>query len=74
MTRPKTDRGLAPEKLYAAAKGLIPDITIIPDVIGAVKHAIKIASPGDAICVSGSLYVVGEVKAALEKGDLTSLT
>ena len=43
------------------------DIKIIQDVGSAVKHAVETASPQDAVCIAGSLYVVGEAKEELEK-------
>ncbi len=67
FTRPKIDRALAPEKLYTIAKEMISDIRIIPDVDKAIIHAIENASPDDAICIAGSLYVVGEAKEFFEK-------
>ena len=67
LTCPKIDRAISPEKLLAVAKNLISDVTIIPDVGKAVNHAIESARPGDAVCIAGSLYVVGEAKEALEK-------
>jgi dihydrofolate synthase / folylpolyglutamate synthase len=67
LTRPKIDRALAPEKLYAVAKEMISDIRIIPDVDKAILHAVKNASPDDAVCIAGSLYVVGEAKEFFEK-------
>jgi len=67
LTRPKIDRALAPEKLYTIAKEMISDIRIIPDVDKAIIHAIENASPDDAICIAGSLYVVGEAKEFFEK-------
>jgi len=72
ITRPKIDRSLSPATLEAAAKPLISDIQIIADVGDAVRHAIATSRPEDAICIAGSLYVVGEAKAALEqsKGSL----
>jgi dihydrofolate synthase/folylpolyglutamate synthase len=41
------------------------DITLIPDVAMAVAHAAETARPKEAICIAGSLYVVGEAKEAL---------
>ena len=41
LTQPKINRALPPEKLYSAAKEVIADIKIIPDVSQAIKHAIK---------------------------------
>ncbi len=67
ITRPKIDRSLPPETLAAAAKPLITKIEIVADVGEAVRHAIATSRPEDAVCVAGSLYVVGEAKAALEK-------
>jgi dihydrofolate synthase/folylpolyglutamate synthase len=67
LTSPKIDRALPPEKLYPLAKEMISDIHIIPDVDKAVIHAIETASPNDAICIAGSLYVVGEAKELFEK-------
>ncbi|MEJ2655619.1 MAG: bifunctional folylpolyglutamate synthase/dihydrofolate synthase [Desulfobacterales bacterium] len=67
LVRPKIDRGLAPEKLYAIAKPMISDIRIIPDVEKAIIHAIESASTDDAVCIAGSLYVVGEAKELFEK-------
>ncbi|MFZ0243231.1 MAG: folylpolyglutamate synthase/dihydrofolate synthase family protein [Desulfobacterales bacterium] len=66
LTRPRTDRALSPEKLMPAAVTLAADVTVIPDVAAAVAHAIKAAAPEDVVCIAGSLYVVGEAKAALE--------
>jgi len=68
ITRAKTDRALAPQRLYAAAKKIIADVTMIPEVAAAARHAIEAANPDDVICIAGSLYVVGEAKEAIEKG------
>jgi len=67
ITYPTIDRALAPEKLSAVSESLISNIKIIPDVGQAVKYAIKTALPDDAVCIAGSLYLVGEAKAALAK-------
>lgn len=67
ITRPKIDRSLPPETLEAAARPLIADIEIVPDVGDAVRRAIDTSGPDDVVCVAGSLYVVGEAKAMLER-------
>ncbi|MEW6671473.1 MAG: folylpolyglutamate synthase/dihydrofolate synthase family protein [Thermodesulfobacteriota bacterium] len=67
LTRPRIDRGLAPEKLYAVAREIVPDAVILPDVDAAVTAAIESASPQDAVCIAGSLYVVGEAKETLDR-------
>jgi dihydrofolate synthase/folylpolyglutamate synthase len=66
VTQAKIDRSLSPETLAAAARPLIADIQIVPDVAEAVRHAIATSGPDDAVCIAGSLYVVGEAKAMLD--------
>jgi dihydrofolate synthase/folylpolyglutamate synthase len=73
VTRAKTERALAPQRLYAAAKKIISDVTVIPEVAAAARQAIETANPNDVICIAGSLYVVGEAKEAIEKGLIKSL-
>ncbi len=65
LTRPVIDRALEPEKLYECAKQLLDNIKVIPSVREAVAYAMETAAPDEAICVAGSLYVVGEARAAL---------
>lgn len=67
LTQPEIDRSIPPEKIYKITKDMISDITIISDVGEAVHHAINSASENDAVCIAGSLYLVGEAKAALSK-------
>ena len=67
ITSAKSERAIAPEKLYSIAKEILPDIRIIPDVGEAVKHAVTTTSKDDVICIAGSLYVVGEAKEALAR-------
>jgi dihydrofolate synthase/folylpolyglutamate synthase len=66
ITRAKVERALPPEKIAAVARRLISDIRIIPDVGSALRYAMQTASPQSLTLVAGSLYVVGEAKAALE--------
>jgi dihydrofolate synthase/folylpolyglutamate synthase len=65
LTQPAIDRSLSPDKLYLVAEKMISDISIIPDVGVAVKHAVDTALPDEVVCIAGSLYVVGEAKEAL---------
>ena len=67
LTRSDVDHAIAPEKLYAVAKKMVSNTQIVNDVGEAVKHAVDTASPDDVVCISGSLYVIGEAKAVLEK-------
>ena len=72
LTRAKIDRALDPQKLQEVAGKYRIKSTIIPDVVKAVKYAIDTSAPEDAICIAGSLYVVGEAKEAFDKGALGS--
>ena len=73
ITRARTGRALAPEKLEAIAREILSDVCIMPDVASAARHAIETSGPDDVICIAGSLYVVGEAKEAVEKGLLKFL-
>ena len=68
LTRAKIDRALEPQELYETAKNLKPEVAIIPNVAQAIKNAVESAPRHGAICIAGSLYVVGEAKEALDKG------
>jgi dihydrofolate synthase/folylpolyglutamate synthase len=68
LTRAKIDRALEPERLYDVAQNLNADALIIPDVEQAIKKAVETTPRHGAICIAGSLYVVGEAKEAFEKG------
>lgn len=63
LTRAKTERSIDPNKLLQVARQLCPDATVIEDIPEAIMYAEKKSSPEDVICISGSLYVVGEAKA-----------
>ena len=65
LTQPVIGRALPADTLRAAIAPTCPDITVIPHVAEAVRHAIATSDKGDVIVVAGSLYVVGEAKEAL---------
>ena len=67
LTHAKIDRALAPEKMLPLAKTLVKSVHIIADVAQALKYALDTTPPDEAVCVAGSLYVVGEAKAALDR-------
>lgn len=62
LTEAKTERSISSDKLLTAAKKLIGDVRVIKDIPEAIKHAETSSSKDDVICISGSLYVVGEAK------------
>ncbi len=65
LSKPKINRALEPEILFQVAKGMVNDCKIIKDVKEAVSYAIDSGDSDDAVCIAGSLYVVGEAKAAI---------
>ncbi len=71
LTRAKTGRALDPLKLQRVVDQQGIDSRVIPDVAEALKFAIDACPNDGAICIAGSLYVVGEAKAAMEKGKLS---
>jgi dihydrofolate synthase / folylpolyglutamate synthase len=60
-------RGEAPETLRRLAAERHPDTAQAPTVDGALRLARDGAPPGALVVVSGSLYLVGEVKKILER-------
>ncbi len=66
ITKPVIERSIEPEKLYDQAKKYVSDIKIISKVAEAVKYAIDNALKTDAVCIAGSLFVVGEAKEAMD--------
>jgi dihydrofolate synthase/folylpolyglutamate synthase len=66
ITQAKINRALPAEKIEAVAKTLVPDTRIIRDVGEALRQAVQAATSESVVLVAGSLYVVGEAKAALE--------
>ncbi len=59
-TRGRSDRFRRPEEIASAARSMGRDARVIPDLAGAIAAARRWASPTDAICVCGSLYLVGD--------------
>ena len=64
-TQAKINRALPAATIAAFAKTIVPDVTAEPDVAAALRQAMRTAAPGSLTLAAGSLYVVGEVKAAL---------
>jgi len=71
ITKAKTGRSHTPFTLQQAAQKYIGNIEIVPDVAEAVNFAVANALSDEAICIAGSLYVVGEAKKAIEDGKVT---
>ncbi len=67
FTRPAYDRSADPEFLKKLAGSYGVKHYVIPDVEAALEQARQLADKDDLICITGSLYFVGEVKAMLER-------
>lgn len=65
VTQPKIDRAIPVGRLEPIARTFTPYVEVKEEVADALRHALATSSKKDVICVAGSLYVVGEAKAAL---------
>ncbi len=61
LTSPETPRAMPAEELWQATRDLWPDARRCPDAAGALTLARELAAPRDAILVTGSVYLAGEV-------------
>jgi dihydrofolate synthase/folylpolyglutamate synthase len=62
FTRPKMERAASPSELFESARSMYGRGEIIEDVKQAVRSALVQASSDDLICVTGSLFAVGEAR------------
>jgi len=62
VTRPDTVRAIAPEAIVDAAQSYQKQIEIVDNSHEALKQALSVADRDDLICITGSLYLVGEIK------------
>jgi dihydrofolate synthase/folylpolyglutamate synthase len=74
ITKPDINRALPPETLAAAARKYISEPEIYPNVAEALRHARDTTARKEAICIAGSLYVVGEARAEIALWENISLT
>ena len=65
ITRPDTSRGMPAGNVASAAKRYRNEVEIVENGRDALKRALAIAQKNDLICVTGSLYLVGEIKKML---------
>jgi dihydrofolate synthase/folylpolyglutamate synthase len=65
ITRPSIDRAVPPQELLQSAKKYKKNhIEIVEKPSEALQRALLTADVEDLICVTGSLYLVGEIKQA----------
>ena len=65
ITRPKTPRAVKPERIAKIARKYLDSIVIEEKVFRAIDQAFAFAERGSLILITGSLYLVGEVRAYL---------
>lgn len=67
FTAPRSSRTppREPDELARRAAGLVETVAVEPSAEGAVARARALAGPEGLVCVCGSLYLVGEVRAFL---------
>ncbi len=67
VTKAKINRSIEPGVLTPAVKKIFKgEVQVIEDVKDAVSYAISTSCNEDAICIAGSLYVVGEAKSLFD--------
>jgi dihydrofolate synthase/folylpolyglutamate synthase len=66
-------RAADPRELARECEGLGMPVAVRPTVAEAFAHARRLAGPDDTICVTGSLFVVGEAKAVIEGTTVSGL-
>ncbi len=62
LTQPRQSRAISAQHLAGMVAGLARRIEIVVDPTKAVEHAIAGAAPEDVIFVTGSLFLVGDVR------------
>jgi dihydrofolate synthase/folylpolyglutamate synthase len=67
LTEPRQPRAISVALLAEMTAGLAPRCEIVRDPAQALERALHLATQEDAVFVSGSLYLVGDVRAAAIK-------
>lgn len=65
ITTPKTERSVSPAVLLAVARDYGVKTDVVENPSDALKEAMAAADADDLICVTGSLYLVGEIRGLL---------
>ncbi len=66
LTRPQYERAADPHKLASFLRPLKQDLVVIPKLSDAISFALEETSKADAVCITGSLYTVGDARAYLD--------
>ncbi|MBW2170388.1 MAG: bifunctional folylpolyglutamate synthase/dihydrofolate synthase [Deltaproteobacteria bacterium] len=63
LTRPQYERAADPDELAAFVRTLSQDMIVVPHLPDAVSLALDKVGEDDGVCITGSLYTVGDAKA-----------
>ena len=68
LTRPENSRALTADEIRSSSAGVCPELTFVAEDVGDAVHIAKKVSEEDSvILVTGSLYLVGEVRKILSE-------
>jgi dihydrofolate synthase/folylpolyglutamate synthase len=70
LTHPDHPRAAPPEEILASAGPPAARLLTVPDPVQALEAAVRASSAEDVVVVTGSLYLVGEIKKAQVEGGL----
>ena len=62
LTESRQPRALSAEALAAMTQHLADSVEVISEPGAALERALELAAPGDVIFVTGSLYLVGDLR------------
>ncbi len=65
ITEPAHYRSVPAEVLAAEVRRHLAAVEVIPDRAAAVARALAAAGPDDVVCVTGSVYLVGDIRGSL---------
>jgi dihydrofolate synthase/folylpolyglutamate synthase len=69
VTQPKFERSADPQIIFTEAKRHINDVLLVKEVSEALKCGISQADFSDVVCISGSIFCVGEAMGILSNGN-----
>jgi dihydrofolate synthase/folylpolyglutamate synthase len=64
---PESPRAVPADEIAAVARSLPVMTEVVADVAAAVERALAVSTDDDAVLITGSLYVVGQARTALER-------
>jgi dihydrofolate synthase/folylpolyglutamate synthase len=62
LTEPRTARSLSARRLAELTAHHAAEVQVVPDAEAAVERALAGAAPEDAVFITGSLYLVGQIR------------